>query len=164
IWIAGWFDRDHPLELPAVVVDQGNHPAAVVLTSYERDDLPERGIGFVGLIASDWQPNSRNQVFLYFGPSGRYHLPVLNPLPIRAMRNFVEHFESIRRRCLAGRVSEFHRMLNSPEAWVPYSPQALGYHFEAFIDSALILPHFGCFAEGWQVSPVKRLEYISFKL
>ena len=41
IWLTGWLHREDRLEFPALLVDRSKLPAGVVLTCYDRPDLPD---------------------------------------------------------------------------------------------------------------------------
>jgi hypothetical protein len=165
VWIAGWMHKGHPLEFPGVVSDRQKFPAAVFLTCHERADLPDDRVGMFGAIKSEWRPAAGSRdVFLFFDQGGRFHLRTTNPLRIATGEELLEFFERIKPSCYGRRTTALQRMLTGSHSWLPGTGRVAGFPIEAWFDHAVLLPSFGCFVEGWVVSPVKRVAQLLLRI
>jgi hypothetical protein len=165
VWIAGWMHKGHPLEFPAVVADRQKYPAVVFLTCHERGDLPDDRVGMFGAIKSEWRPAAGSRdVFLFFDQGGRFHLRTTNPLRIATGEELLEFFERIKPSCYGRRTTALQRMLAASHNWLPGTSRVAGFPVEAWVDHALLLPGFGCFVEGWVLSPVKRVAQLLLRI
>ncbi len=159
VWFMGWTRRGHVQEFSAVVQERRRHPAAIAVMSYARDDLPSDCCGVVGLIASDWRPSSASsELLVFFGAGGRFHLRSHDPLRIITSGELLAEYEGIRDRCLGdGRVTVLQRMMAASDVWVSTRGSDNWYATETSIDCVVLVPGLGCLAEGWVLSPVKRV-------
>src|ERR1051325_35820 len=168
VWIGGWIRRGNLLEFGAGVSGSGAGAlaAAVLLSCYERDDLPEGSVGFIGLLYSDWRPtSSTSELLLVFGPEGRLHIRANNPLRFLLGSELLEHLDAIGSRWTAGRrVYALHRALKSGLSWLPVPADKLGFPVSLSVDRLIAVPSYGCFVEGWILSPVKRVENFRLRL
>ncbi len=166
LWFMGWMKRGHAQEFSAVMADRRKYPAAVAVMSYSRDDVPEGASGVVGLISSQWRPNSASGgLCLHFGAGGRFHLRSKEPLRVLASDELSADYEAIRDRCLGdGRSAAMQRMLNAIENWHPTRSPAQWHATETSVDRVLLVPGLGCFVEGWVLSPIKRIESLRLRV
>jgi hypothetical protein len=165
VWIAGWMRKGHPLEFPAVVTDRQKYAAAVFLTCYERVDLPDDTIGIFGAVKSEWRPASgERDIFVFFDNSGRFYLRTANPLRMVTGEELLEFFERIKPRCYGRRTHALQRLLAATHSWLPGTARVVGFPVEAWVDHAVVLPEFGCFVEGWILSPVKRVAQLLLRI
>jgi hypothetical protein len=166
IWFFGWMRKGHLTEFSAVISERRKTPAAVVIMSYQRDDLPPDACGLIGLLSTIWRPTSATGEFhVFFGNQGRYHLKAHTPLRLVTTADFVAEYEHVRERCLGdGRAMALSRMLTSLDSWVPTRGSGQGYATETSIDRVLLAPGLGCLVEGWVISPLKRIEGLRLKI
>lgn len=164
IWAIGWMQRGHPFEFPAVIVDGQKFAAGVVTVSFNREDLPDTAVGIIAVIATDWRPSAHSEATLYFGTSPMFHLSALKPLPVVRMENIVGMFEQIKPRCTGLPVRYISRLLTSRNSWAISDLSKLGFPLDLYVDAMLVLPNFGCFAQGWILSPVKDVAKLRIKM
>jgi len=165
VWIAGWMHKGHPLEFPGVIIDRQKYPAAVFLTCHERADLADDSVGIFGAVNSEWRPaSSGREVFLFFANGGRFHLRTANPLRMATGEELLGFFERIKPLCYGRRTNALQRMLAATHSWLPGTARVAGFPVEAWVDHAVVLPGFGCFAEGWVISPVKRIAQLLLRI
>lgn len=165
LWLTGWITRDAGQEFAAVLVDRAKYPAALALACYERADLPGNAHAFIALLQTDWQPGpDSTDVFLFVGPDLRRFIRSVNPLRLQEGRAFAEEFARVQTLCHAGRVAELRASILGGENWVPDTAAVSGATVRAATDEILVLPGFGCFLQGWLLSPTKRLVRLSLRL
>jgi hypothetical protein len=166
VWIIGWMRRGHMTEFPAVISDQRKIPAAMAVLTYSRPDLPPDACGIMGLLVSDWQPvGSTSELHVFFGEGGRFHLRCRVPVRLITALELVAEYESVRTRCLGeGQTASLQRLLTSLENWLPSRPGGYDYAAETAIERVLLVPGLGCLAEGWVVSPIKRVEGLRLRI
>jgi hypothetical protein len=165
VWITGCMHKGHPLEFPAVVSDRQKYPAVVFLTCHERGDLPDDRVGMFGAIKSEWRPAAGSRdAFLFFDQGGRFHLRTTTPLRIATGEELLEFFERIKPSCYGRRTTALQRMLAASHCWLPGTSRVAGFPVEAWVDHAFLLPGFGCFVEGWVLSPVKRVAQLLLRI
>lgn len=163
-WVSGWLHKEAPLEFPAVILDRQKFPAAVALTSYPRDDLPDHAHAVIGTIRTDWRPSSAEaEIFLFFGEELRHWQRGLKPLRLMEPAAALEQFNAVRAICTGRLTGAIQKLVASPESWVPDSARAVGFAAHAAMDRLIMLPGFGCLAEGWAMSPAKRVERLAIK-
>jgi hypothetical protein len=163
-WVSGWMQRDAPLEFAAVILDRHKFPAAVALTSYPRDDLPGEAHAVIGAIRTPWRPSGPDaDAFLFFGEEMRFYQRAVKPLRLLDPRDAIEQFERVRAHCTGTLTPALQRLVASPDNWLPDSARAAGFPAHAAVDRLMMLPGFGCLAEGWAMSPVKRLQRLALK-
>lgn len=163
-WISGWMPRNQPLEFAAVLLDRRKIPAAVALTSYPRDDLPPDAHAVVGVLRADWQPSGPDaDVVLFYGEGLRLHVRGVTPLQVVDPQDAIRHFEGVRGRCTGALTPALMGLITSAESWVPDTGNAAGFPSFAAVDRLLVLPGFGCLAEGWAMSPVKQVARFSLR-
>jgi hypothetical protein len=166
VWIVGWMHRGHLLEFSAVISDRKKTPAAVVLMTYARDDLPPHACGVIGLVASTWRPTSAtNAFYLFFGGGGRFHLESNAPLRVLSTAELAAEFGGIRDKLLGdGRTGALQRRLTTLETWAPTREGGQTYATVTSIDRVLVVPGLGCLVEGWVISPMKRIVGLRLRL
>ncbi len=166
VWIVGWMRRGHLTEFAAVISDQRKFPAAIALLTFSRADLPPDACGVLGLLSTDWRPSGSNAEFhVFFGDGGRFHLRSHSPVRFITPAELVAEYEGLRARCVVqGQAASLQRLLTSLENWLPSRPGSQGYATETSIDRVLLVPGLGCLAEGWVLSPMKRVEGLRLRI
>jgi hypothetical protein len=165
VWICGWMKKGHPLKFAAVLHDGEKHPATVEFVGYDRGDLPAGNIALFGTIRTEWTASvGAEDLFLFFGDEGRFHLRWNRPLQHRSIDELLRLFEEIRPRCYAGRAADMLRAIASVSNWSPRLAQVAGFAADAHVDRMLIVPHFGVFVEGWVLSPVKTVDHLMLRI
>jgi hypothetical protein len=166
VWIVGWMRRGFITEFAAVISDQRKFPAAMAILTYSRSDLPPDACGIMGLLSSDWRPaGNATEFHVFFGEAGRFHLRSHLPVRLITSLELVAEYESVRTRCLGeGQTTSLQRLLTSLENWLPSRPGSQAYAVETSIDRVLLVPGLGCLAEGWVLSPVKRVEGLRLRI
>jgi hypothetical protein len=165
LWIGGWMKKGHPLSFPAVLHDGQKYPATVELTAYNRGDLPQGMIAVFGVVRSAWAPTARTEdLFLFFGDQGRFHLRWNKPLHYRSIDELLALFEEIRPRCFTGQTAIVQRAMSSVANWSPALARSVGFAADTHLDRMLVVPGFGVFAEGWVLSPVKAVETLLLRI
>lgn len=165
VWLTGWVRRDAGQEFAVVLADRRKYAGAVALACYERPDLPANAHAFVGLLQSDWQPSPETtDVFIFIGPELKQFIRSISPLRQQDGPGFAAEFGRVQALCHAGRVNALRGALLSGQSWLPDTSALSGATVKAAADEILALPGFGCFVEGWLVSPTKRLVRLSMKL
>ncbi len=166
VWMIGWMRRGHLTEFSAVISERKKFPAAVALMTFLRPDLPADACGVIGVVASNWRPNSATgEFFMFFGAGGRFHLRGHTPLRFITSAELVTEYEGIRERCqVEGRAVALQRMLTAMESWMPTRAASQGFGTETSLDRILLVPGLGCLVEGWVVSPLKRVEGLRLRI
>ena len=165
VWLTGWVRRDAGQEFAVVLADRRKYAGAVALACYERPDLPANAHAFVGLLQSDWQPSAETtDLFVFIGPELKQFIRSVSPLRQQDGPGFSAEFARVQALCHAGRVNALRGALLSGQSWLPDTAVLSGATVKAAADEILALPGFGCFVEGWLVSPTKRLVRLSMKL
>lgn len=159
VWLVGWMKRGVETEAPAVVVDRRKFPAGLALLRYERPDLPTSAVGIIGLMDTNWPPApAMKDGFVFLGRQGTHHLRIGAHTRILRGDAFLAAFAQVQSVAPGGPAEAFAAILHSGANWLPGNAAATGLAAESGVDRLLMLPGFGCFAEGWAVSPAKRVE------
>lgn len=166
VWIVGWMKRGIEPDFPAAVVDRQKFPAGMAILQYERPDLPTTSVGFIGVMDTVWAPPPvMKEGFLYLGRQGQYHLRYGPQTRLLRADAFLAAFGQAQAQALPGGHAEaMAALLHSGSNWLPGNALAAGVAAEGGIDRLLMLPGFGCLAEGWAVSPAKRVETFHMKI
>ena len=166
VWIAGWMRRGHATEFPAVISDSRKIPAAVAVMPFTRTDVPPDACGIVGLLFTTWRPGSATSEFhVFFGDSGRLHLRSHQPVRFITAPELAADFEGMRARSLGeGQSAALQQLLGSLENWLPARATGHLQAAETSIDRILLVPGLGCLAEGWVISPMKRVEGLRMRI
>ncbi|RYJ04001.1 MAG: hypothetical protein EON47_02015 [Acetobacteraceae bacterium] len=165
IWLTGWVRRDAGEEFAVVLADRRKYAGAVALACYERPDLPANAHAFVGLLQSDWQPGPETtDLFVFIGPELKQFIRSVSPLRQQDGPAFAAEFGRVQALCHAGRVNALRGALLNGQSWLPDTSALSGATVKAAADEILALPGFGCFVQGWLLSPTKRLVRLSVKL
>lgn len=166
VWFIGWMRQGHPPEFGAVIADTGKHAAAAAIMSFAREDLPSDARGVLGILATEWRPGPATKAFhLFFGPGGRFHLSAHTPLRIIGFKELLGDYANMRERCVGDRHTEaLQRMLAALEIWLPGRATGQRYGTECSLDRILLVPGLGCLAEGWIMSPMKRVEGLRMRV
>jgi hypothetical protein len=112
-----------------------------------------------GTLAADAQ-----DLFLFFGDEGRYHLRWNKPVHYRSIDELLRLFDEIRPRCYAGQPADLLRAISSVANWSPRVSQVAGFAADAHVDRMLVIPYFGVFVEGWVLSPVKTVDRLALRI
>ena len=162
VWIVGWMQRDALVDRPVVVLDSSKIAAGFAYTVMPRSDLPDGAVGFIGVLQTEWQPSAFSKPFLFINENDQLYLEGLSPLTILAKAALVEHCSGLWGIALTGPTNGLRRLLQNQSSWAP-----LPDHFiaeKAAVDEVLVLPHFGCFARGWALSPARQPERFLLRL
>jgi hypothetical protein len=166
VWVVGWMRRGHGTEFAAVISDQRKYAGAMALLTFARPDLDKDACGIMGLLSSDWRPGGNTSEFhVFFGDGGCFHLRSHLPVRFVTTTDLVAEYESVRSRCAVhGHAAALQRLLASLENWLPSRPGSQAYATETSIDRVLLIPGLGCLAEGWVLSPMKRVEALRLRI
>jgi hypothetical protein len=165
LWMTGWVTKDTPTEMPAMIVDRQKYPAGASLLKYERQDLSSRYVGFVGVLETAWTPPALvRELFIYFGEGARRQLRAGSQMRLIQLEELLSLFLQAQSVTMDGHASALGSVLTSSSSWVPGSAAAAGMAAAASIDRLLMVPGFGCIAEGWAVSPTRRVSTFQMKI
>jgi hypothetical protein len=165
VWLTGWISRTAGQEFAAVIADRRKYAGAIAMACYEREDLPSNAHAFIALLHTDWTPNQdTTDVFLFIGPELKQFIRSVSPLRLQDGRGFAAEFARVHALCHAGRVNALRAALLGGQAWLPDTAAISGATMKAAADEVLALPGFGCFIQGWILSPAKRVVRVSLKL
>ncbi len=166
VWFIGWMRQGHPPEFGGVLAETAKHAAAAAIMTFAREDLPGDATGIMGVLSSDWRPTQTTKdLQLYFGPGGRFHLRAHTPLRLISFKELLSDYSTIRDRCLGDRhTGALQRMLGAMESWLPGRGAGLRYGTECSVDRILLVPGLGCLAEGWIMTPMKRIEGLRMRV
>ncbi|HZF74612.1 MAG TPA: hypothetical protein VE033_02095 [Acetobacteraceae bacterium] len=163
-WIGGWVHSLDSLEFPAVIVDKRKFPAGVSLVAYQRDDLPATAHAIIGVMETGWRPGpDTGDVLLYFGANGEHFLKSVSPLRRTSTAEVLTLLENSKARLRMGRPMDLQRLLSSGRSWAPDTARLAGFPVQAALDSVVAIPGFGCFVEGWAVSPLKQVARLALR-
>jgi hypothetical protein len=101
--------------------------------------------------------------FVYLGRQGQYHLRYGPQTRLLRADAFLAAFGQAQA-LPGGHAEAMAALLHSGSNWLPGNATATGVCAEGGIDRLLMLPGFGCLAEGWAVSPAKRVETFHMKI
>ncbi|WP_152044599.1 hypothetical protein [Aureimonas psammosilenae] len=165
VWFLGSMKRGTEPEFPAVVADRQKYAAGIAVLHYERQDLPSGSVGVVGVMDTGWTPPALSKDgFLYVGRQGQYHLRFGTHTRLLRTDAFLAAYGQVQ--AIAGGLSAeaIGQVLGAGSTWLVGNAAAAGIVAEGGIDRLLMLPGFGCLAEGWAVSPAKRVETFHMKI
>ncbi|HWW19912.1 MAG TPA: hypothetical protein VNZ06_03830 [Steroidobacteraceae bacterium] len=151
VWVQGWMRRCAAIDAPAAVVDGRKEPAGFVYTWFERADLNAEHCGFIGLIHSSWVPTPATAPLLFIKGEEVVFVRGLAPTRIIRHAEFAATFRNLANRCHTGPTAELLQLIDSPSSWTPTQSGA-----SAALDTAVVIPGFGCVAQGWAVNPLSR--------
>jgi hypothetical protein len=151
VWVQGWMRRCAAIDAPAAVVDGRKEPAGFVYTWFERADLNSEHCGFIGLIHSSWVPTSATTPLLFIKGEEIVFVRGLSPTRIIKHAEFAAAFRNLASRCHTGPTAELLQLIDSPSSWTPTQSGAT-----AALDSAVVIPGFGCVVQGWALNPLSR--------
>ncbi|GGD99043.1 hypothetical protein GCM10011390_17290 [Aureimonas endophytica] len=165
VWFVGWMKRGAEPEFPAVILDRQKYPAGIAILQYERADLPASAIGVIGLMETGWAPPpAARDGFVYVGRQGQYHLRYGAQTKLLRAEALHAAFAQVQPVALGPVAEALGQLVGAGSNWLPGNAAAAGMVAEGGIDRLLMLPGFGCLAEGWAVSPAKRIETFHLKL
>jgi hypothetical protein len=165
VWLTGWINRSAGQEFAAVLADRRKYPGAIAMACFEREGLPPNTHGFIALLRTDWRPDPETTaVFLFIGPELKHFIRSVSPLRLQDGGDFAAEFTRVQAFCHAGRVNALRAALLGGRTWLPDTAALSGAAVKAAVDEILVLPGFGCFIQGWMLSPAKRLARVSIKL
>jgi hypothetical protein len=165
LWITGWVMRDTPTELAAMIVDRQKYAAGAALLKYQRQDLSSRQAAFVGVLETGWVPPAIvKEFFIYCGQDARRQLRVSSSTRLVGLEDFLAIYRQAEALTMDGSADVLGSILTSSSSWVPGNAAAAGIAAAASIDRLLMLPGFGCIAEGWAVSPARRVATFQMKV
>jgi hypothetical protein len=150
-----------------MVLDGQKLPGAFALATYPRDDVPAGGVGFAGVLLSDWRPHAGSDLAVCFGPGGKSHLRGVAGLKRVTKTAFAAHIKAAGGEAAAGSTSssqwsELIALLNGPQSWLP--DPAGRPDLQVSLDRLFILPGFGCFAAGWALSALQEVRGFALKI
>ncbi|KQT48891.1 hypothetical protein ASG43_08605 [Aureimonas sp. Leaf454] len=164
VWLVGWMKRGIEPDLPAAIVDRQKFPSGMAVLQYERADLPTSSVGFIAVLDTAWAPPVvMKDGFVYLGRQGQYHLRYGPQTRLLRAEAFLTAFGQAQP-LPGGHAEAMAALLHSGSNWLPGNAAATGVAAEAGIDRLLLLPGFGCLAEGWAVSPAKRIVTFHMKI
>ncbi|RIY02709.1 hypothetical protein D3218_04965 [Aureimonas flava] len=165
VWFVGWMKRGADTDFAAVVADREKLPAGGAVFRYERPDLNSTCVGVVGLLDTGWQPPPvLRDGFVYLGRGAQFHLRYGPHTRVLRTDAFTAAFAQARPLAVGGHAEGLAAVLHSGGGWAAGNAAAAGIAAEGGIDKLLMAPGFGCFAEGWAVSPAKRVETFQMRL
>lgn len=165
VWFLGWMKRGVEPEFPAVVVDRRKYPAGIAILHYERQDLPVSAVGVIGVMDTGWTPPAASKDgFVYVGRNGQFHLRYGAQMRLLRTDAFLAAYAQVQPVALGPNTDAIASVLGSGANWLPGNAASAGFVAEGGIDRLLMLPGFGCIAEGWAVSPAKRVETFHLKI
>lgn len=156
-FVAGWTSEPGPKEFPATVGSSGKWPAGLIVAFFERDDLPDGALAFVGLMRTRWTPERRGAKFTI-----SYRLEdvegYISPTSSVQSLTRAEINELLKSRGSSSQdkesMLEIQQYLETESGWTPSSgSDAVDVH----IDEIVMVPGFGFFLRGWMLSGPKRV-------
>jgi hypothetical protein len=165
IWFIGWIAREFDTEFPAVIIDRQKFSAGIAAFTYERADLASRFVGIIGAMDTAWVPPAvGGDFFVYVGQNARRHLRATAATKLFGAEAFLAAFRETEAVASRGHASAMSALLGEGDPWLPGSAVATGTAADASLDRLFLVPGFGCFLEGWSVSPAKRVQTCQLKL
>ncbi len=165
VWFIGWTKRGVETEFPALVADRLKFPAGIAIAPYERSDLSANCVGVVGLMETGWTPPSQfKDGFVYAGRNGQFHLRLTPQTRLVRAEAFTAAYAQLQPALVGGQGDAMGAVLASVANWLPGAASAGGTFVEGGVDRLLLIPGFGALAEGWAVSPAKRVETFHLKI
>ncbi len=165
VWFVGWMKRGTEPDFPAIIVDREKLPAGGAVFHYERPDLNSTCVGVVGLLDTGWTPPPvLRDGFVYLGKGGELHLRYGPQTRLLRADAFLAAFTQAQAVAAGGHADALASVLNSGSNWIAGNAAATGLAAEGSLDHLLMVPGFGCFAEGWAVSPSKRIETFHMRI
>ncbi|WP_062209752.1 hypothetical protein [Aureimonas sp. AU12] len=165
LWFVGWIKRGVDPEFSAVIVDREKLPAGGAVMQYERPDLNSTCVGVVGLLDTGWTPPPvMRDGFVYLGRAAEFHLRYGAFTRLLRADAFLAAFAQAQPVAVGGHADALASVLQSGSNWIAGNAAAAGIAAEGGIDRLLMVPGFGCLAEGWAVSPAKRVETFHMKI
>jgi hypothetical protein len=159
-WFLGWTTEAHLHNEPAVILDGQKLPAAFAIATYPRADIPAGGVGFAGVLLSDWRPQEGAELTVCFGPAGGAHLRGVAGLKRISKAGFAAHIKTASAANPAGAWPELTALLHGPQSWLPAPRPDL----HVAVDKLLALPGFGCFVTGWALSRLQQVQGFALKI
>ncbi|KQT82833.1 hypothetical protein [Aurantimonas sp. Leaf443] len=165
VWLVGSMKRGIEPEFPAIVLDRQKFPSGMAVLPYERQDLPTSAVGFVGVMDTGWvPPPAMKDGFVYVGRQGQFYLRYGAHTRVLRADAFLAAFTQAQTVAPGGLGDAMAAILHSGSNWLPGNAAATGLAVEGGIDRLLMMPGFGCLAEGWAVSPAKRIETFHMRI
>jgi len=157
--------RDFDTEFPALIADRQKYPGGAATLQYERQDLASRFVGVIGVIDTDWSPPAAiNEFFVYVGENAHRQLHASTRTKTLKSEAFLDAYREAEAASIVGGSGAIGALLTSGDSWIPGSAAAVGIAAEASVEQLLMLPGFGCIAEGWSLSPAKDVQTFQMKL
>lgn len=165
VWLIGWTKQEVEHESSVMLVERHKFAGGLAIVKYPRPDLPSGCVGFLGVMDSHWSPAPfSHDFFIYFAPYGRLHLRAGVSTRIVQREVFFGKFSEVRAGGISGNIEALSAVLLLHQTWTPGNSAAAGLEVHASVDRMLMVPGFGCFAEGWVVSPTRRFESLELKV
>ncbi|KAB0679031.1 hypothetical protein [Aureimonas leprariae] len=165
LWFVGSMKRGMEPEFPAVVADRRKIPAGVAILHYERQDLPLSEVGVIGVMDTSWTPPpAADDGFVYVGRNGQFHLRYGAHTKLLRTEAFLAAYGQVQAVAGGRNADAIAAVLGSAANWLPGAAAAAGILAEGSVDRLLAVPGFGCIAEGWAVSPARRVETFHLKI
>lgn len=158
VWFFGWMRRHLPLHGTGVITDGAKFPTGYAVATFPRPDLPEGAHGVAGVLRTDWRPTPGRTPMLFLGEGAAHCLRGLETLALRSDAELVARLGAVGGELGGPYVGALRALLASDLNWMPDNARAAGIEARASLDRVLVLPGFGCLAEGWVLSPLRRVE------
>ena len=166
VWLLGWMRRDCPLHFPAVLSSDGTtFPAGVAAATYDREDLPQDAVGFLAVASTGWRPPGDGQgPRLFFGDAAERCLPSTDRFSLLNDAECVARVAPVRESLSGPCAPALRRLLARTTDWLPDVSRATELEVRAHLERVLVLPGFGCLAEGWLLSPLQPVEDLALQM
>jgi len=165
VWFVGWMKRGTEADFAAVLVDREKLPAGGAVFQYQRPDLNSTCVGVVGLLDTGWTPPPvLRDGFVYLGNNAQLHLRYGPFTRVLRSEAFLAAFAQAQPVAVGGHAEALASVLHSGANWMPGNAAAAGMAAEGGIERLLMVPGFGCFAEGWAVSPARRVQSFHMRI
>lgn len=165
VWFVGWMKRGVETEFPALVVDRQKYPSGAAVLQYERQDLASNCVGVIGVMDTGWTPPAvSKEFFVYIGDEAGMHLRAGSQTRVVRLDAFLAAYQQVQAVSTGGNSDAIGSILTSGSTWLAGNAAAAGIAAEASVDRLLMLPGFGCIAEGWAVSPAKTVRTFHMKI
>jgi hypothetical protein len=165
LWFVGWILRGSDTEFPALLIDRREYPAGAITLQYERPDLAARYVAIIGVLDTAWIPPAViPEFFTYVGLGGHRHLRASAQTKLLDLEAFLGLFQHTRASSTSGARDALGTLLTSGRQWIAGNAAAAGLAAAASLDRLLMIPGFGCLAEGWAVCPTKAVKSLQVKL
>jgi hypothetical protein len=166
LWLFGWMRLGQPLHFPGMLTD-GNPPvpAATVLAHHARADLPADAVAICGPLRTAWQPTPGTKLLrLYFGDGAQRFLHGLETVEWLTEAQGAARLAMLAPKLEGPFARAIRRQANAVFAWGQDNAAAAAIGLRAHAERVLVIPGFGCIAEGWVLSPLQPAETLLLRV